>query len=514
MSAPTLARCWRPRGERRGRDAMRLVGYTDRLAVRPGDTVTVMVSAEVDSYEADLVRLFHGDPHPDGPGLKEEVIPGVLGDSHPGRRQGAPARLLRARRRRPAGARSRALAGDAGLRLRDGARHARRGPARPLGRGDRHGLCARARRTGRGRVGAGDGARVARISTRVALAPFTWYLVSAELDLAAGTVSLVQEPLRGWPLGPARTETVAPCDVVPATPAAPLTVGAWHDSSRPRWHDAAGHLNGKIDRPLLRRDGRTILEWDLSRELHTARVIEVSGNGADGIAVNMPMRGVTGHNFSGRETDFRLLPEEYGAIFFHDDDLEDARWEVDFDSGCRAICAAACTRCDRERGALGAAAAVRRPPRGRRPRPRGPAARPTRISPTPTPSEHPGRAGSRSDDLLRPRTTTHAQRLLSLYDHHATDRQLLRVASAPARDMRPGYVLAEIRGVPSSAPTCISWTGARAGLRARHHHRRGPRTRGRGSARRYRVVSPARTTSTGPRGCSTARALPLAWRQV
>ena len=45
----------------------------------------------------------------------------------------------------------------------------------------------------------------------------------------------------------------------------------------------------------------------------------------------MPTRGVTGHNHTGRETNFRLAPDEYGAIHFHDDDLEDALWEVDFE---------------------------------------------------------------------------------------------------------------------------------------------------------------------------------------
>ena len=42
------------------------------------------------------------------------------------------------------------------------------------------------------------------------------------------------------------------------------------------------------------------------------------------------MRAVTGHNFTGRRPVFCLAPEEYGAIYFHDDDLEDAGWEADF----------------------------------------------------------------------------------------------------------------------------------------------------------------------------------------
>jgi N,N-dimethylformamidase len=45
----------------------------------------------------------------------------------------------------------------------------------------------------------------------------------------------------------------------------------------------------------------------------------------------MPTRGVTGHNWNGSEVDFRRAPDQYNAIHFHDDDLDDARWEVDFE---------------------------------------------------------------------------------------------------------------------------------------------------------------------------------------
>jgi N,N-dimethylformamidase len=40
---------------------------------------------------------------------------------------------------------------------------------------------------------------------------------------------------------------------------------------------------------------------------------------------------VTGYNWSGREMDFKHAPDQYSAIHFHDDDLDDARWDVDFE---------------------------------------------------------------------------------------------------------------------------------------------------------------------------------------
>ena len=47
--------------------------------------------------------------------------------------------------------------------------------------------------------------------------------------------------------------------------------------------------------------------------------------------VNSPKRAVTGHNWTGREVNSRLAPGEYGAIHFHEDDLDDSSWDVDFE---------------------------------------------------------------------------------------------------------------------------------------------------------------------------------------
>jgi hypothetical protein len=39
---------------------------------------------------------------------------------------------------------------------------------------------------------------------------------------------------------------------------------------------------------------------------------------------------MTGYNWTADEMVYHHKPEEYGAIHFHDDDIDDARWEVDF----------------------------------------------------------------------------------------------------------------------------------------------------------------------------------------
>jgi N,N-dimethylformamidase len=106
-------------------------------------------------------------------------------------------------------------------------------------------------------------------------------------------------------------------------------------------------FNGRLDRPAVY--GRALsssevdqlatglepanlpgvlASWDFGQAIDSARAVEVSGAGLEGRVVNVPLRGVKGHNWTGRYVNFADAPQEYGAIHFHDDDLEDAGWEV------------------------------------------------------------------------------------------------------------------------------------------------------------------------------------------
>ena len=47
---------------------LRITGYSDRFSVRPGENINFHVHSEnEESYQADIVRLIHGDTNPDGP---------------------------------------------------------------------------------------------------------------------------------------------------------------------------------------------------------------------------------------------------------------------------------------------------------------------------------------------------------------------------------------------------------------------------------------------------------------
>ena len=71
-------------------DAMGIVGYADRMSVAPGETIRFMVSSELPTYRAEIVRLIHGDANPNGPGIKEALVETPVNGDYAGRRQELP----------------------------------------------------------------------------------------------------------------------------------------------------------------------------------------------------------------------------------------------------------------------------------------------------------------------------------------------------------------------------------------------------------------------------------------
>ena len=63
-----------------------LIGYVDWFSARPGERIAVKVSSRLtEPYQADLVRIVHGDANPAGPGLKfEEVAAAFAGPTRRG----------------------------------------------------------------------------------------------------------------------------------------------------------------------------------------------------------------------------------------------------------------------------------------------------------------------------------------------------------------------------------------------------------------------------------------------
>jgi N,N-dimethylformamidase len=326
-----------------------LVGYTDRLGVAQGENIRFMVSSDAPEYQLDVVRLLHGHPNPAGPGFQEQVVSASIAGKYPGKRQEL----------RPG---SYAIVPDSlTLRLTGSftiqswiypttASKGRQAiltkwsPEQNSGYGlfvDENGFLVLW-------LG-GESGQVAKIDSGAPLRDLQWYFVAATYDETSREVTLLQRPLREWP--PSVTTQFRRCSVHLARLAAnsaPLLMAAAWESSPEGIDRPASHFNGKIGKPsLFQRSldseqidalahGQSprqladalIASWDFSTGVASNAITDISGHELHGKTVNLPARGVTGHNWKGRESNFAHAPGEYGAIHFHEDDLADAQWDV------------------------------------------------------------------------------------------------------------------------------------------------------------------------------------------
>jgi len=75
-----------------------------------------------------------------------------------------------------------------------------------------------------------------------------------------------------------------------------------------------------------------VARWDFARNPSSTLVEDVGPHGLHGHARQMPARAVTDHEWDGSALDYRCSDGRgYGAIHFHEDDLEDADWEADLE---------------------------------------------------------------------------------------------------------------------------------------------------------------------------------------
>ena len=331
----------------------RIVGYTDRISAAPGETVRFMVSCYgVARYRADIVRLISGDLHPDGAGFKEQVIETAAGGEYAGREQ--------------------VIHGGSHGVIDDGAPFAAlssftlqamiwpttpaRGRQVLLGKWSERDQCGYALVIGEDgglALMLGDGAgNVETVSAGKPLQERKWCFAGASFDAETGAVRLYQEPLVDYPLADSAAAvegTVAAR--APGQTDAPFMIAAAYGGEANGRAGGTRHYNGKIDSPrvanraldhdamsaLLRRPipaeqrPAVVAAWDFARAIPTARIEDASPYRFDGALVNLPMRAVTGHNWTGEEMNWRNAPEQYGAVHFHEDDIYDAGWEADFE---------------------------------------------------------------------------------------------------------------------------------------------------------------------------------------
>ncbi len=335
-----------------------LTGYTDQVSVRPGETVDIKISAEnATSAQVDIVRLIHGDEHPDGPGFIEEVIASQVNGEHPVRRQFVdagnaivvddPANLL-------------ALTGSMTICAMVYPTTPQKGRQVLLGRfslDETAGYALGIDPRGRLAFWVADGTDTDEIVSEIPLVHHTWYYVAASYDQRSGEATLhhqaIVNPYNG------RLGRVAPFDhtstvqqrlrTKPKTASSPFMWAAGSNQAPVRGRFKEFCYNGKIDRSAIfdrALDAAQILSlsggdfgslqplanWDTTAGYGPDGiddvVRDVAGRGLDGLGVHRPVRAMTGFNWSGKHDDWRVAPGEYGGIAFHEDAVTDCEWQT------------------------------------------------------------------------------------------------------------------------------------------------------------------------------------------
>lgn len=322
--------------------------YTSELVVHPGDRLEVMASG-MGETRIDVARLIHGDPNTSGPGYKEEAVPWFEGKtldlSPQGIDFGSFVRI-------PG---SRGFLGDNGFTFCVWILPTLLNPGwntivAQWDSGD----------VGFGVFAAGktlvagvstDGSAVDWVTAKEFVYPDIWQMIGFSFDPANGSASLFQFFRSDHPRA-TREELVVSEQTLDQhsvhASEADIHMGALpaiHPGQTGHW----AHFNGKLSSPFIvaralsaaeveaTADGvdldlPLIARWDLSREVGTTKVVDVSGNDHHGWAVNLPTRAVTGVEYEKgrryvREGSYSRDPLSYDAIHLHEDDLDDAGWD-------------------------------------------------------------------------------------------------------------------------------------------------------------------------------------------
>ena len=271
-----------------------------------------MVSASAPTVDVDVVRLYCGDEHPDGPGARSTEVAVAGAGTYPATLQTV-ARGSFAVGELPDDTELDAFTVDLWLWPTTPAHGRRQGL---LACPDLFTLLLDA-----------DGALVleaagGEIRLERGPAERRWSHVVAAHDPAAGTIGLWLRTA-GWPpREDATSGTVAAGAPVRATSV--LIAATELDAAAPQ-PTGRGVFNGKLESPRLWADARTPDTLDAAAPL-AAWELGAADSDAAVAFFHLPSRPATGHAYTGAANHPDLEPAHYAACHFHDDDLEDCGW--------------------------------------------------------------------------------------------------------------------------------------------------------------------------------------------
>ncbi len=351
---------------------MKITGYADKFSVHPGDTIKFFVNCDGPAeYQAEIVKMIHGDTNPRGPGFIEEAIKADCNATYKGFKQeiysGSYGFVVDKPQFRVESVTLQCWIWPTTPKTHPKYwKHGAQGLVTKWHDGKGYGLFMNAEGCIEFRI------NDQVITTGAPVRDHAWHFVAATFDAASGEATLYHEPQVVYALDP----EIAPvakklATKLAYTPGTPTVIAGYCGSivdlpqakaSVPSGVLIKGHYNGKIDSPRISSKALTRLEieamkqgaqpglserrnsgptgklsetivaaWDFSDGINTIVGKDKGPYLFDATIVNCPTRAMTGCNWQGQVFDWKVAPEQYGAIHFHDDDIDDARWAVSFE---------------------------------------------------------------------------------------------------------------------------------------------------------------------------------------
>ncbi|KAL1895512.1 hypothetical protein Sste5346_005321 [Sporothrix stenoceras] len=305
-----------------------IIGYAEPWIVAPGDTVQIKVSCTEPEYTYRTVRLIQGIDLEHSPKKAEEEITAIPRGKQPGRFQSArPGSYGRVASWCPPG-----TAG--GLHVSFYVQpwllecpHDQT-LVSTVDSEFKAGFSIILNTKGSLDVLVGNGSSIETVETGLQPELKVWAKVKLVIQGKDVRLSLTPTAFRAEAVpAPTSFETNLKSDALPFATGALLVAATQTEGKL-----VTNYFNGRIDSLSLKTldTPSTLAKYDFSLDMPSNRMVDTSGHGRHGTLVNAPTRAVTGHDWDGSECDWTKAKTGYGAIHFHDDDMDDADWETDF----------------------------------------------------------------------------------------------------------------------------------------------------------------------------------------
>tara|TARA_Y100000590_G_scaffold455515_1_gene604312 strand:+ start:5426 stop:7684 length:2259 start_codon:yes stop_codon:yes gene_type:complete len=320
-----------------------LVGYSNKLSVQPCEELDFMISSTEPKFKAEVVRLIHGDTNPSGPGHKENKVPSNIDGFYKGSIQtihtGSYIKINNPKQ----------INFNKSFTFQTWIY-----PTKPYEdnqviisqSGENSYIEIEISNAGELNISINNNGNKLSMNSEKTIRTHEWYFILIMYDNISNKLYLEQKPLN-----------LLPNDNSYSFKETSLSTYNFPNISEDIFIGASKnhkfmykHFNGKIESPkifgktlnstqraLLYNDEFSMLSkksliafWDFSKNISSNIIKDISNNNIDGTSINQPARAMTGHNWDGTEINYTNKLEQYGAIYFHDDDLADCNWKKTF----------------------------------------------------------------------------------------------------------------------------------------------------------------------------------------